>query len=453
MQRRVSETMRGNRVSAMRLLLSGVIAGVALLSMLMTAQPQTRQRAGSKIEQTPAAVNKRRARDLAPSAELPKPRDAEAAALVLHLLDRYAKNVSKTEIDKRLERALTASGVKRAAAASVMTKFRRIPIAKRQAAFGKWSNVSAELSISTEQYRAAFQRLAGLTTKRPSPWTQEMDGLEDQLRKARPGVTPNRPKPSRPNERPRGPNNSGESLPFLAQAQSSTELPAPLVPVSFTTSAQDDRYRLMYTGLRCISAANDVEGRETDEIYILTVVTDNDGQNVRVERHPNPSNSPYYESVQDGELGKGPERMCWRGTARELKLTVWVVEKDVFSAHHNDPSEMREEVLAITQAAETACAFFDFDGCDWAEDVLNDLLQTVLVGFWGHERRDDSQGVVQTNITANQITRFASQATHDSKERQQFQNNEETTIPFHIVTCHKRGKGHFHVYFKVNRVS
>ena len=437
---------------------------VVVLSLLAMGYPQSAQQSG--ITQTPVARDQKVSRRTkgnppTPSTKrqtLQKPQDPEAIALFIHLIDRYARNVSdKTDLDRRIEQELSKRPGSREAAVRMTANFKRLPITDRRAMLGKWADISVETKITSMQYRTAFERLAN-SARKPQPAIRQdqhsvaprsnVSGKHSRpgspTKTVRvPGSRPNRPatNANRPSVR--------SVLPILRQPRFNRTVPASAVanPV-----LQQDRFALRYEGMWCHSETDVdalLDGPNNDEIYVVTQVIDSRG-NDWTTTHPRPHDPEWYEDVNDNDYRRGPRRRCWGGAdgraAEDLTLIIAAFEHD-----GGDPGEVARlfvEGLAFLQAV---CAAALFTGgpvvwlaCEGIGLLFVGLISGAMVIFTGGE--DDPLSVETVVIGANQIRDWGGDPPASSRRG---------NIPYHFMTIHNGYGGSagadYHLYFSVVR--
>jgi len=389
--------------------------------------------------------------------KLVKPRDPEAMALFMHLLERYANNVpDKSDADLRLEQRLAKSPGSRAAIKRLVGKFRKIAAADRNQLLGSHANISPAMKLPKQRYDTAFRRVAGTVRQIPK---LELFAPEE--------ATPTRTGPSsgkrgfdsEPAERTPRDRSAIESgqlfwpLPSAAEFFTFAGGSVPNFGVGiangYATSAswQNDEYRLIYTGLRCREEAFYDGGTRSDEIYIITSVLDpNDSDRAAVTtKHPQGGayrEGDYYTELDDGNIRQGPNRNCWHsnqwgGGARDLILMVSVFEQD-----SGNPEETKEEISDAIEAARDLC-----DACPgWLVFVL-DALDFLVDNVFSFE--DDLIEKVERRIDARDIPAYVNERDRDHRLRPY--EHDGRTINYHFRTIHNAHEGaDYRVYFRFN---
>jgi hypothetical protein len=430
---------------------------LVVFSLLVMSYPgSAQQQIRTPNQQTPARAKQ------APEAKkrkLVKPKDPEAMALFMHLLERYANNAAdKSEMDLRLERKLAKSPGSRAAIKRLVEKFRKIPAADRQQLLGSYANISPTMKIPKQRYEASFSRAARTVRQIP-----KLDRF-----------VPEEAIPVSP-----GPLNGGkkgldrEPIDRLPRDRSALELEQSFWPLlggaeMFTyaggsgpysgdgvaaiytpfTPWQAGEYRLTYTGLRCRDETFYDGGTNSDEIYIITSVLDpNDRDRAAVTtKHPQGDRyrgDDYYTELDDGNVRQGPNRNVWHsnqwgGGARDLLLVVSVFEQDF-----GDPDETKEEVSDAIEAARELC-----DGCPgWLEFVL-DALDFLVDNVFSFE--DDLIERVERRIDAQDIPEYVGERNNDHRLRTY--EHDGRAIRYHFRTRHNANEGaDYRVYFRFNQ--
>jgi hypothetical protein len=383
-----------------------------------------------------------------PQHKLPKPSDPEAAALLIHLIERYARNVpNKTVLDRALELKLGSTSSSRATALRLAAKFRAIPLNERRAVLGAWADLTPETSVPVSQYQTAFKRLASSAGKPPQFSTAPDD------------THPIGPQPPL-NEKHRKRDSTarlpgGESVrhavlrrPGTGPQDAPSAPPGPEGRMDGATRSvhlaalQATRYRLSYEGLYCHyeTASDQATSPFDDEIYILTSVIDANGSNWMT-RHPRPYDQGWYVRLDDGDTRTGPRRYCWGGAegqpAQELTLTVTVFERDT-----GDPEDAQDAMEIAWTAAGVVCEATNVTLAACLVSVGVAVLVSAIAGiFMGGE--DDLVEVQTRTITANQIR------TWDNTDPRMRGN-----IPYHFSTIHINDDGNaagadYHVYFRI----
>ena len=389
--------------------------------------------------------------------KLVKPRDTEAMALFMHLLERYANNVpDKSDADLRLEQRLAKSPGSRAAIKRLVGKFRKIPADDRNQLLGSHANISPTVKLPKQRYDAAFRRVAGalrqipmlerFTPEEPTPTRTGTNGGKRGFDREPVERTPRDRSAIEPDQPFWAPPSISEIFTFAGGSVPNLGLgiaPAYAAPAP----RQNDEYRLTYTGLRCREEAFYDGGTNSDEIYIITSVLDpNDSDRAAVTtKHPQGGaygEGDYYTELDDGNIRQGPNRNCWRsnqwgGGARDLILTVSVFEQD-----SGNPEETKEEISDALEAAKELC-----DGCPgWLVFVL-DAMDFLVDNVFSFE--DDLIEKVERRIDARDIPAYANERDHDHRLRQY--EHDDRTINYHFRTRHNAHEGaDYRVYFRFN---
>ena len=447
-----------------------LVVSMVVLSLIAMGYPQSVQQPGSKQSPAPSGhkVNRRidghKQTSSTRKRNLPKLQDPEATALLIHLVDRYAKNLSdKTELDKRVEQELSKEPGSRETARRMMANFRSIPLPERQAVLGRWADISAEAKVTTEQYRTAFERLAK-SAKKPQPATSS----DEHAGRARTNLTPKHYRSEKDNRKQPGPRDRkpGERTPdrrqpntrepgdlsaFVWQEKSRPFYQAAFPAVYVKARPQQDRYVLRYEGMWCHSETDGDFG-DSDEIYIVTQVIDSRGDAWRT-THPRPHEPDlWYEDVDHNGTRTGPRRRCWGGqdgkAAQDLTLIVTAFEQD-----NGDVDEVAASLAAVGSVAWVICGVLAWASpavpaavaAACAVAIVSSALLLVWDFFSGGS--DDLISVETVSITAHQIRDWADQPPRLSRRG---------NIPYHFSTVHV-GKGNaagadYHFYFTVAHV-
>lgn len=423
------------------------------ISLLAASFPGSAQRPiRTTNQQTPARADQS---SEAKKRKLVKPRDPEAMALFMHLLERYANNApDKSEADLRLEQRSVKTPNSRAAIKRLVEKFRKIPAADRTQLLGSYANISPTMKLPKQRYDAAFRRVAG--TARQIPKLERF--TPEEAMPTRPGQ-PNTGKKGidrEPIERPSHDRSAIESerlfWPLLSGAGMFTfgngagpNFGVGIAPAHAALAPwQANEYRLTYTGLRCREEAFYDGGTISDEIYIITSALDpNDSDRSAVTtKHPQGGaygEDEYYTELDDGNVRRGPNRNVWHsnqwgGGTRDLVLWASVFEQD-----SGNPEETKEEISDALDAAKELC-----DGCPgWLVFVL-DALDFLVDNVFSFE--DDLIEKVERRIDARDIPAYVNERddTH--------QLHEYERISYHFRTRHNANEGaDYRVYFRFNR--
>lgn len=381
------------------------------------------------------------------SGKLSKPPDPEATALFIHLLDRYINNApDKTRLDDGFAKTLNANSKNRQAASLIVKNFQNIPLSVRKDIYGIWADISTTAKIPESKFQEAFSRLVKSNSNvQPAP-NKDADGnckgpvRQDSKKsdsdKRKKNNEKNNPKPEYRNK-----TNFQHSL--LRQKDI---FPTPLSlnknSFSLTSTSQQQRFQLFYEGLWCHSETDEDHGTPSDEIYIITTVSETTGA-ATTQTHPNPYRKEYYEDLDDGDKRVGPRRLAWGGdtgsTARELFLTVLVYEQD-----SGDPDDIAQAMDLIWNATEFVCAVSQGSGqlpCLIAIGAAL-LINLAVAVFTGGG--DDLVSTQVLRITADQL-----------REWEQSETRFRGDIPYHFSTVHNAERNSnaegadYHVYFRV----
>lgn len=374
--------------------------------------------------------------------QLKKPRDPEAMALFLHLLDRFARNVpQKSEMDMRLERGLGKKPGSREAVGRLLARFWKIPAEQRRDLLGKHGPIAPEIKVPKDRYLAAFRRAA--KARKPVP-KLERDAYEPEEKL--PGKQPERVRPKKPGARPASLDRASLAmLPAREPAPAADTLPG--IEVAELTSDPAE-YRLTYTGLRCKEEAFYDGGSTQDEIYVIVSVLDSD-RHKWVSKHPHGTapdrvygQHSTYQDLDSGNVREGPNRNCWHsnegaGGARDLTLVVWVWEQDF-----GDPEDTKEATDAVIEAARDACG----DCPEWLEFVL-DVLEFLVDNIFSFG--DDLIERVERRIDAEDIPLYVEEA--DRAPRLRRFEHDDKVLRYHFRTRHNAHEGaDYRVTFRFN---
>ncbi len=454
--------------------LKEILAVVASLSLLGQGLPLVEARISpwaSRVEGGRQVVERSgsRSRVVVPGGKrrLQKPSDPEAVGLLIHLLDRYSRDMpDKGELDRRIEQRLSREAGSRESARRMVANFRSIPLSERRALMGRWAEIPAEERISESQYRAAFERLARLVG-RPKPATAADDhavsGTNQQTPKH--GRTENTRRPARgllnPGEIPRGIDGAPWDTRAAWDPTVSILRPASywLVPGG---QAQYPRYILWYEGLWCHRETDADHGTDSDEIYVITTVADAEG-NLTTKLHPRPYDKETYEELDDGDHRTGPRsQVSGNGTgpggrrisglpAQDLVLNVTLFESDM-----GNPDVVKttlEVLIGVCLAVAVVCLG---NPQVWPVSSVA-VLAAITFGF-AEILYSNLSGSEDDLVSSQTLTITASQMQVYADEEPRFKKGE---IPYHFSTIHKNeGNAWFdgpegadyHAYFTVRRV-
>ena len=120
----------------------------------------------------------------------------------------------------------------------------------------------------------------------------------------------------------------------------SPEVPNGTDPASIT---------LRYKGINCFGETD--EFSESDEIYLITIVTTIESGKVVVRTEKHPVGMNVYEEVDQGASFAGPIAPCYSGSLRDLSIAVLLREHD-----EGDPNAFRDKVDGVVQAGAAALA-------------------------------------------------------------------------------------------------
>ena len=277
--------------------------------------------------------------------KLQKTGASDAVALLAYLLDRYVENpANKTELDRKLSGALSRIQDSRSIARRLVENFRKIPLAERQAVFGKYGDLRSQDSVPVAEIKAAFKRAiesaprVGTVDKQPKP---------DDF-----------PAPQNPSQKRI--RSEGSTQPKLGSVEDDRSYTHPfaieenlpgwqLIPASFPRisnfSPYQRGYELQFRGIYCVHETYSDRGSDSDEIYVVTSVVDTSTGETTTMDHPR-GRPPYYEDVDEGEKRDGPVRAIWSGTPANLAMFVVVREQD-----EGDPRLFRDSLGTIVSAA------------------------------------------------------------------------------------------------------
>jgi len=431
-----------------------IVCGLIVSLMSSSVFPHSGSQAGKVGDRTNDDLSPKSRQTTQPKERsLRRLADPEAAALFVHLVERYSKNVrDKTQLDESIEQQLARTPGARETATRMIERFRRIPIADRRAILGQWADISAEQKIPLSQYRVAFDRLAK-SAKKPQPATGQDEHRvrprssvnvkhsrsASQTKTAPvPGRRPNRPATNA--NRPR----VQSALQVLGQPRFNRTVPASAVanPV-----LQQDRFALRYEGMWCHSETDEdavLDGPFNDEIYVVTQVIDSHGDDWTT-THPRPHDPKWYTDVNDNDHRRGPRRRCWGGedgkAAQALTLIVTAFEHD-----NGDVDVVAGIISLVGLLAAVLCAA----GLGLAVGCAAAIVSALLLALWDILTGgvDDLISVVTLPIAARQIMDWADQPPRLSRRG---------NLPYHFSTIHvgevDAAGADYHFYFTLARVN
>jgi hypothetical protein len=319
----------------------------------------------------------------APTVKAPvKTADPEMAALIIRSLDRYARDVQdKSELDKRVDQALSGDPSNRKAAIRLLANFRRLALSRRQAVLGKWANILTEPKITDAQYRSVFQR-----NERP----RLKPAAAREPARARPNLTPKHSRSQSPNDEDENgkPGPGGQSL-----------LPSDPQP-SFVRLAGGAalRYQLYYNGMWCHYETDSdawLDGdSDSDEIYVIITVVQANGTTTTT-KFPQRHDPPYYWDVDDGEYrprSANTITRIWGGangrTAQDVFVSVQVWDRDNGNAEDAERAAVTAEhnpliaVVALAAAGVVEAVVDLMGGEDDLVEVKNQQVTARQMEDW-----------------------------------------------------------------------
>jgi hypothetical protein len=448
--------MKVKLIERMRVPLQPLLVVVVVLSLLAVgAYPQKRE---SKNYNKEPNLEKKQSRSRRPVKMV---KDPEALALFLQLLERYANSgLGKSEIDQRLDRALNTQPKSREVASRIVSNFRKLSSSERSTLLGKFADITPDTGFSPKTYQTAFERLAASYKS-----NQNQDSEPDEI-KRRPGSNmtqkhselenPNyrendlkdRKSPKRNQDERKPPDRTIKRKPISLSEESKYGLHQPefINAIHTTTSAwhpyqESPRYTLWYEGLRCRSETDEDHLSWSDEIYVITTVTDASGNNSTT-RHPLPYEHDWYINLDDGDTRTGPRRACWGGRdgrqAQDLTLTVSLFEQD-----SGNPEDTEDAMKLIWSAAGAICGATVHNTvvpCVIAFAVAL-VVELAVDIFTGGD--DDLVEIKTRTITADQLRRW------DQRDPRQ-----RGDIFYHFSTVHQNYEDNaagadYQVFFRV----
>jgi len=380
------------------------------------------------------------------------------AALILRTLDRYAEDVrDKTEIDRRVEKALSANPSNRKTAQRLIKNFRHASLTKRKTVLGEWSDISGTTAVSEEEYRKVFGGKKKLRVDSGNEKVKELERSKlgpKHTKSQSPNDEDVDEKPSSDDDRSLVPSNE---LPRYMQLASGAEAryqievglgDHPLVlSDELPRYAQADlRYQLYYNGMWCHYETDEdawLDGdSDSDEIYIIITVVDENG-NTTTTKRPTRHDPPYYWDVDTGEYRpKSADRVSriWGGvngrTPRDLLVSVEVWDRD-----DGNPEDTAEAVrLAWATAGAIASATVEHNPLIAVIALGAAGVVEAIVDLMGH--RDDLIEAKNVTVTAQQMADWVQSGMRTWRREDR---------PAHFRTIHN-GSGNsegadYHVYF------
>ncbi len=281
---------------------------------------------------------------------LPWPVAREGAAVMVYFLERYARNVAdKTDMDRALERRLGGTPASRAVAMRMVSNFKAIPLAQRQAAFGDLAQIDPNTRLPAARVSGAVLQARTLPVERlgpsvaappaPSLLRRGPASPKRQGSEGKPEILPGSSIGREP--LPAGVSRQEDAAPRILPV-AVRELPGTVIRRFGTTT-----YGIQYAGLYCREETDWDRFSNSDEPYVLTVVVGPNG--VRTA-----SQSAVYGDVDGGETRIGPAVEAWPlGSAQELTVVTTVMEND----DGDPPVYLRGLVMAVDFAISAAESF------------------------------------------------------------------------------------------------
>lgn len=334
---------------------------------------------------------------------LAKPRDAEAIAVLINLLGRYAHDApNKTALDHRVEQAFDAWAIGRLVAQRLVRRFEAMPIAIRQDLLGTDNADATRTLIPEARQLTAVARLRELNLPpRPAP-AEDGDGVYRHL-------------PLEP--------------------MGTLNVPVPLPQGGARVSRAPSQ--LFYRGLFCIEETDFDRFTGSDEIFVITnvIYQVGDQNKVRTEKHP--IDTAEYEGIDSGEWRRGPTALCWTNPARRpIGLAVHVLESD-----DQNPQEYKDEIRAVVSVAAgvlsaTVPASSAIVMNSGFQDAVTTLIQFLLASG------ADLIGDAYVDLSVEEIRRFESTPPRVGRR---------SRIPYHFRTSHVGEGARYSVYFTMGR--
>ncbi len=439
--------------------LIAVAVGFGLLLLPFSSAGQSKSRS-SALQQTRPQVTGGSGGDVR---KLRKPPDPEAVALLIHLLDRFASDVpDKTELDKRVEQRLSQNRVTRESARRMMANFRKVSLAERRAVLGQWADIPARERIAESRYRAAFERAAQAAGRLRHPVSNDSHPPNPSTRQSPKQLRPARkPQPrgwlkplDTPQVFPTGFRQSPESrkseTPWLRHISYSPALAFQQPPYP--------RYLLWYEGLWCHEETYVDNTGNTDQIYIITTVTDEEG-NITTKLHPRPYDEETYEGLNAGDHRTGPRsRISGNGVGRrgrsisglpaqDLTLTVAVFEHDT-----GELFWVEDILVGVTATLLAGCGTLGGNPAVCAAAAIS-----ALVTFTYHLLTGGSDDLISVETVAIAGSDIGTMANEEPRVKL-------GEIPYHFSTIHLGGDydildpldgpagADYHVYFTIRLV-
>ena len=345
---------------------------------------------------------------------LPKPQDPEAFATLINLLARYAQGApARTSLDLRVERAFSGWALGRSIAQRMVRTFDAIPLDRREELLGRDHAQAARIVIPEPRQLAALVRLQGLhLPPRPTP---PDDGEEG-------GYHPPRLEPT--------------GQPGGSNAPDAAPAPAPAPRPNGGARVARSPTQLYYRGFYCREESDFDRFTDSDEIFVVSTVIYQVGDENRVKTLKHPIDAQEYEDIDSGEWKRGPTALCWSGSRRPLSLAVHVFESD-----DQNPQEYADEVraavtlgLAALGAAVPAAAPLAMS--DGVKDAITTLIQFLLASG------ADLIGDAYRDFSVGQIMELEGMPARIGRK---------SRIPYHFRTSHVGDGANYAVYFTFGR--
>jgi hypothetical protein len=358
--------------------------------------------------------------------------DPQATATIIAILARHAENpAKKTDLDRRLDRAMKRIPESRKIAAEMVQKYRSLPLAQRQRLFGSRAALSAE-AVAPDRAVDAVRRISAkreagpaLLRKEPTEPPLDLNRLGPKHRESEPGddETPRRggkPRSGRP--RAGSARLDGSPLPEGSR-------------VRLVTFLKPDQ--LEYTGLRCREETDWDQGTASDEYYIITavvsttVIGDETVPIVTTVKHPSDRN--YYTGVDTGDRKNGPIATCWDGAAANIVLIVTVLEQD--SGDNRSPERYRRWInilVLLTRFLQ------DLPGGESVVTAAPAVIRDFINPIEDLPETDDYIQARAVALSSGEVSDFA-----DAEEQM------SGPTPYDFITDHNGDGARIRIYFRI----
>ena len=374
----------------------------------------------------PATVHAQAAPQRKWNRQIAKSQSSDTVPMFVYLLDRYARNVSgKTELDKAVEVAMAKHKHRRDTAARLIRNFKAIPLAQRQAAFGKFADPT-EQTIAAQQIKNTI--INSLRAARPDRATKQPPIPDPPLKQTEKGSRSERAEPP--------------PAPEEGYVQAALFRPASF---RFTPSASaepplDEPLQIRYVGLYCREEAFEDQGSNADEIYLITNVIDVARATSEGSPITHPVGSHDYAGMDTREIREGPVVSVYTGPPKDLTLIVTMMEFDF-----GDPNAFREDVRLVTDIvlASVGALVGSLGGVAGAiigaaigagiGELIVDLINGLL------DTGDDLIEVTDLFLSADDLANMYRQPLQDRRGDRDGDRG-RTTVQYHFSTRHNENE-------------